>query len=385
MASRFDISTTTKWNLDKRGRLIVEATPTRSGVFTYFRSDGSKVRELRHPDEVFSKETMDSLEVIPYTTQKNHTSLMTPENVRERTYGSTMSGAKRVDNLAKINIKIADGKEIKAVTGGESLELSNGYTCDVVTESGTFDGEDYDVKQTNIIYDHVARVEKARGGEGCRIRLDSADSAICGIEAERLDSSGETKNHSQGETMSEKTKVIHQRELPMRESGKFRLDAQEIKIDEDQKEIIDTFVARENKLFTALKESNSENTKNSVKLDSLEKENKELIKKAENSIPSEKMDQEIDKRLGIYDLAKSLGIKDYKKLSPSELDKTVIEKSGIFDAPRMDSEEWVGFAIDHLHTDHIQKVLKSRSNLKDSSSVNFDSGSDDEFAIEDAE
>jgi hypothetical protein len=384
MVERFDVTTTKKWKLDARGRLIVEATPTRSGIFKYIYPDGSTVRELRHPDDVFSKETMDSLEVIPYTIQENHTSLMTPEDVREKTYGTTMAGAKRIDNLAKIDIKINDGKEIKAVMKGESLELSNGYTCDVIKESGTFDGEEYDVRQKNIIYDHVARVKKARGGGDCRIRLDSADSAICGIEAERLDSSGETKNHPTGESMGEPTKVI-QRELPSRESGEFKLDAQDIEIDESNKGVIDTFVARENKLFTALATANTSLVEQSVKMDKMESENKALIKSAENSVPSEKMDQEIEKRTNLYAMAEEAKIKDYKNLSIKDLSKQIVEQSGLFNKEKLDSVEYVDFAIEHMQEDHTKKVLKSRKNLTLHKGIKFDDGNKGESALEQAQ
>jgi len=376
MANRFDISTTKKWSFDKRGRLIVEATPTRSGVFKYIDEFGKTVRELRHPDEVFSQETLDSLNIIPYTTQENHISLMTPENIRERTYGTTMSGAKRVDNHAEIKLKINDGKEIEAIMSGKSLELSNGYTCDVIAGPGTFEGEKYDARQTNIVYDHVARVEKARGGESCRIRLDS-QSAISGIGAERLDS-GNLKQ-STGEIMADPIKeILVEREFQKRESGDdFRLDSFSITIDKSQKGDIDRLKNRDEEMFSEIQRLNTELTKKTVKMDFLETENKKLSGTVKGSISKEKFEQEIEKRTNLHSLAKNLGIKDYKGISISDLNKKTIEASGVFTELKMDNAEWVNFAIEHLQTKHARNVMKSRKNLESSVSFKFDNSEDD--------
>lgn len=376
MASRFDVTTTKKWKMDStKKRLIVEATPTRSGIFLYRNDQGETVRELRHPDEVFSDKTMESLNGIIYTTQKNHVSLMTPENVRERTYGFTLQNAKRVDNHSQIDIKVTDGSEIKAIMGGESLELSNGYSCDVIQESGTFEGEKYDAKQTNIIYDHVARVEKARGGESCRIRLDS-DCAISGIEAGRLDSGN---NQSTGEEMTEKIKVI-QKELPLRESGEFRLDAQEINFDEAQKGVIDTFSDREGKLFSALQVANTSLTEQSVKMDAMKSENETLVKNSEGSFSKEHFDSELQAFVGLHKIGESLKVKDYAKLSPSELGKAVCKASGMYNSEKLDSDpKYLKYSVIHIQEDHTQKVLKSRQNLDNSGSfdTHFDTADND--------
>ncbi len=353
--------------MDKRNRLIVEATPTRAGIFTYYEPDGQggvkKVRELRHPDDVFSRETMDSLEVIPYTTQANHVSLMTPEDVTGKTYGTTMSGAKRVDDHADIKIKINDGKEIKAIMGGKSLELSNGYECDIVKESGEYNGERYDQRQTNIVYDHVARVEKARGGDSCRIRLDSQN-AISGIEAERLDHGD---NSHIEEKMTEKAKqVILQKDLPARASGDFRLDADSVEIPQEQASLITNMLGREQKLFSALEKSNSENTAQQVKLDVSDKKVQDLEKRVENSVPAERMDAAIQERLDIWDLAKDYGIKDFKGMSVKDLKKKVVEESKIFNTEKLDSEEYVNFACEHLADEHTKNISRSRKNLENS-------------------
>jgi hypothetical protein len=380
LAERFDVSIAKVGKLDKRNRLTVNATPTRAGIFTYFEHDGNggvkKVKELRHPDDVFSRETMDSLKAIPYTTQSNHVSLMTPENVRERTYGTTLSNVERKDDHTAVSIKINDGKEIKAVhvQNNESLELSCGYDCDIVRESGEYNGERYDQRQTNIIYDHVARVEKARGGESCRIRLDSADSAICGIEAERLDNSGNQKPSQSGDKMTEKIKVtVIEKELPERVSGdSFRLDALAVTIGEDQKDLIKSIENREGKLFGEIQRLQTDSTKSQVKLDAQEKEINELKKQIENTIPAEKFDSEMGKRLKTWDLAKEYKVNDYQGMNIKDLNVTIAKESKMFNEDRMDDEQYVNFCIEHLQTEQAKNVSRSRQNLDRHQNQKFD-------------
>ena len=50
-----------------QGGLIIPAALTRTGVFTYYRDDGTPVRELRHPDEVFSAKSLATLRSAPIT------------------------------------------------------------------------------------------------------------------------------------------------------------------------------------------------------------------------------------------------------------------------------------------------------------------------------
>jgi hypothetical protein len=59
-----------------------------------------------------------------------------------------------------------------------SHELSCGYDCDIVKESGTTpEGERYDCIQTNIVYNHLAIVPRGRAGIAAQLRYDSADVA----------------------------------------------------------------------------------------------------------------------------------------------------------------------------------------------------------------
>ena len=132
MVSRFDVFTVNAPKRDANDFLVVDSTPTRAGIFVYHEPDGlgglKQVKELRPPDEVFSRETMDSLNGVPYTTQENHVSLFTPKDASRKTFGFTLQDSERVDEHTRVSIKVLDQKEIDAIEGKNGLELSAGYS-----------------------------------------------------------------------------------------------------------------------------------------------------------------------------------------------------------------------------------------------------------------
>lgn len=152
------------------GYLRGEAIVTRIGVFPYVNADGTIRRELRHPDDVLSSESLDSLKMIPITVD-HPTSMVTAENAKELSVGHTGENP-RVDGrhiVAPLTITAKQG--IDAVGEGRS-ELSLGYRLDLLEESGNYDGESYTHRQRNIRYNHLALVHQARAGRAARLNLD---------------------------------------------------------------------------------------------------------------------------------------------------------------------------------------------------------------------
>ena len=60
---------------------------------------------------------------------------------------------------------------IQSVIDGKR-ELSGGYTRDLVKESGTYNGENYDYVQRNMKVNHVAIVDEGRCGNACKLNID---------------------------------------------------------------------------------------------------------------------------------------------------------------------------------------------------------------------
>ena len=367
MADRFDIFKAVIPKRDANGFLVVDSTPTRSGVFVYKDSLGNEWGELRHPDDVFSVETLDSLNGIPYTIQENHVSLFTPKDSRNKTFGFTLNNAERVDDHARVPIKIIDGKEIEAIEGKKNLELSAGYRCDVINESGEFKGEKYQKRQTNIRYNHVARLHdgNARGGETCRIRLDS-NSAINGIEADRIDSD-KVSDKPNGESIM---KII-QRELPKVAVGDFRLDADEVEFPDEYKGVIDQLKKRDKSLIAALEAGNeridsltSEATANQAKIDVLTVENKDLKEANENSIPSDKLDSAVRERAKYLSYAKDYKLDGAEEMANDDILRGIVKASKkVKDEAKLDDMTYTTAVFDMLDHEHEKKKLAAADNL----------------------
>ncbi len=78
LVKRFDIGNLIEYVYEtKDGFLKGDGVVTRTGVFTYVNADGSLRKELRHPSDVLSLNSMHSMKMIPIT--NNHpTDFVTP-------------------------------------------------------------------------------------------------------------------------------------------------------------------------------------------------------------------------------------------------------------------------------------------------------------------
>ena len=157
----------------KEGYIEGEAVVTRTGIFTYKDIDGSIHRELRHPDDVFRRDSLETLKMIPIT-MKHPSRLVDAETAKSVSIGTTGEIVYPDGDLILTSFRITDSASIKMIEDGER-ELSLGYESDLLNEPGQYNGIDYDYRQTNIIYNHLAVVEKARAGAQARIALDKDD------------------------------------------------------------------------------------------------------------------------------------------------------------------------------------------------------------------
>lgn len=157
------------------GYIRANAIVTRTGVFNYKNTDGSVRRELRHPDDVWNEDSISSMEMIPVTNGHPQERLVTAENSKRLAIGYTGETIKKDGNFILANFVVTDIQGVEEVTKNNRKELSLGYTVDLIEEKGVFDGEEYDARQKNIRYNHLAIVDKARAGSEARIALDAED------------------------------------------------------------------------------------------------------------------------------------------------------------------------------------------------------------------
>jgi uncharacterized protein len=157
------------------GYIKANAIVTRTGVFLYKNPDGTIRKELRHPDEVFKTDSLDSMKMIPVTNGHPQERLVSAENAKRLAIGYTGETITQDGEFVLSNLMITDLASIKDVTERNRRELSLGYTVDLIPEEGSYDGQPYNFRQTNIKYNHLSIVDNARAGSEARIALDSFD------------------------------------------------------------------------------------------------------------------------------------------------------------------------------------------------------------------
>lgn len=167
------------------------ANLTRTGVFKYTYADGSTVRELRHPDEVFAPASLATL--TDATVIEGHPDVVRPDNWQSLAVGHVHE-ATRNGKFVTAKVIVQHGPTISKVDSGELIELSCGYECNVVEESGVYEGEAYDSKQTDIRYNHVGMGPRdwGRAGNEVQLNLDGGvsrgdGSAVCYIPGMKTD------------------------------------------------------------------------------------------------------------------------------------------------------------------------------------------------------
>lgn len=157
------------------GYIKANAIVTRTGVFLYKNPDGTIRKELRHPDEVFKIDSLDSMKMIPVTNGHPQERLVSAENAKRLAIGYTGETITQDGEFVLSNLLITDLASVKDVTERNRRELSLGYTVDLIPEEGSYNDQPYNFRQTNIKYNHLSIVDNARAGSEARIALDSFD------------------------------------------------------------------------------------------------------------------------------------------------------------------------------------------------------------------
>jgi len=163
-------------------RLRVDGYLSRTGVQIYDQGDGTVQREQRDSTEVFAPDSLRSMHAMPVTVGHPATQMLDAANWKQLAHGHVGNDVRPAEDGAhtKASIWVMDSATQKRVIDKELCELSVGYFADLDETPGTNEnGERYDARQINITGNHLAllKSDQARGGPGCRIRLDSLGNA----------------------------------------------------------------------------------------------------------------------------------------------------------------------------------------------------------------
>jgi hypothetical protein len=171
---RWDAGRLRKAHRTDEGFLFADGFATRTGVLTYHLPDGSTRRELRHPDEVGHADSLASLGRKPVTLG-HPPEMVSPENAEAHQVGTVGEEVtfNKADGFVRVTMALHRQDAIQAVDRG-IRELSTGYRVTLVHEPGTFEGQAFDARQTQIRYNHLSIEGQGRAGPSVRLRLDGA-------------------------------------------------------------------------------------------------------------------------------------------------------------------------------------------------------------------
>lgn len=156
------------------GYLKANAYVTRIGVFEYRLPNGITRKELRPPDEVFDWNSLNTLAEVPVT--NDHPPVMLDSrNTKKYAVGMTSDKVEKENIYVKCKMTVTDQETIDALENYEKQETSCGYTCALEETPGEWEGEQYDAIQRDIVYNHVAIVQRGRAGSAVRVHMDGAD------------------------------------------------------------------------------------------------------------------------------------------------------------------------------------------------------------------
>lgn len=171
---RFDNIPSDQTYFTEEGYLIDNPIVTTCGIFEYHNADGTIRRELRLPEEVFKEESLASYEGKPVI-ETHDAGLITKDNVAYEEIGTILSKGYQDGNNVRAKIIIHETDRLKR---NGARELSLGYKLTLDETPGTWNGQEYDAVQRNIVINHLAIVDTARAGENARLNIDSADKNI---------------------------------------------------------------------------------------------------------------------------------------------------------------------------------------------------------------
>lgn len=314
-AVRFDIGILSSVEKTPQGYLKIPANATRTGVFLYSKANGELIRELRHPDEVFRQDSMQTLSSVPVTNDHPEIILLDSTNTKKYMVGFTGESVERDGEFIKTTAIITDEDMIDEVEKGKH-QVSCGYECELHEEPGVYNGKKYDVLQRNIKYNHLAIVDKGRAGPEVRLRLDSDDAIMM----------DPTNKHLQ----KEETMKIKLGEKEIEVSEEIGNDYEKLK---EERLVLNEKLEEKDKEIEIVKNQLEEESKKSesleAKADALEAEKKKLSEKLEKKLDEKEINKRAKKRISILAIAEKVLDDETKKkldsLTDLEIKKAIIK------------------------------------------------------------
>jgi hypothetical protein len=152
----------------KRAKFFLDLhlTFSKVGPLQYQRADGTLETEYLTEKELFDEESLATATGKPVTFLHPPEGMVTKENVRRHTRGTTGTKILRNDPFAVIVATVHDAELIEVIKSGRAKQVSAGYTTNVVK------GDDGKLYQTSRCYNHLVVVPYGRAGELVKVHYD---------------------------------------------------------------------------------------------------------------------------------------------------------------------------------------------------------------------
>lgn len=161
------------YRVTEAGYLVAQPRVARTGIQEYagFEMgvvDMDKVRVFRPEEQVFDKRSLLTFAHKPVTLDHPDENV-NAENWTDYAIGHIEGEVARDGEFIRVPMMLCDKTAVDAVRSGKA-ELSVGYSAELVWGEGkTPAGDTYDAMQTDIAVNHVAVVDRARGGPLLRV------------------------------------------------------------------------------------------------------------------------------------------------------------------------------------------------------------------------
>ena len=169
--TRFDSVPLNATYFTDEGYLIDHPIVTTCGIFEYTNKDGSTRKELRLPEEVFARKSLESYKGKPVIITHN-AGVVNKDNVADEIIGTILGNGYKDGKDVRAEIIIHETEKLRSC-GLRALSL--GYNLELDETPGEWHGEHYDAIQRNIEINHLALVAEARAGDNARLNLDKKD------------------------------------------------------------------------------------------------------------------------------------------------------------------------------------------------------------------
>ena len=289
MARRFDIIRVDEMKKNTAGVLTGTFFTAQTGVFPYMDyNQGKVVMELKHPDHLLSEDAVNQLKHLPIT-DEHPWGLVNLGNSTELVKGLTGSAPKVDGEKLVVDGAIFDSALAAQVMAGQKSECSLGFECDLVEESGEYNGQHYDRIQTNYRFNHLAMVPEGRCGPECKAVLDNNEPVAVQV---RLDGEGKP--------------IIPNQQRSDQVMKAVKIDGKDYQVPDEVAARFDTLTSELDKVKKDLGKVEGERDAEKAKVDAKQVEIDTL--KENPSIDQTKIDQAVSARINLVADAAGFGV-----------------------------------------------------------------------------